>query len=215
LMPYVSPDFVARVEKFVRAGGVWICGPVTGTRTAEHTVPTDAGLGAVEALAGVETVYSYPATGTDAVGEAFGLTAPLAGWCSALRAASPDTKVVGTLQTNLAKDVAFLTERRIGAGAVVVLGAQPDGAEGRKLLDRIVAHYAGQAKVGLRFAVTPGTLVCPRVTNDGHALWVVINMDGQGGEVTLSRQATDALSGTAVAAGALSVGRYEWRVLRV
>ncbi|OIQ78955.1 beta-galactosidase YesZ [mine drainage metagenome] len=47
LMPYASPEFLARVERFVRAGGIWICGPVTGTRTGEHTVPTDGGRGEV------------------------------------------------------------------------------------------------------------------------------------------------------------------------
>lgn len=215
LMPSASPEFLARVEKFVRDGGVWICGPVTGTRTAEHTVPTNAGLGAIEALAGVETVYSYPVTGTDAVGEAFGLKAPLAGWCSALRPAHADTKAVGTLQTALAKDVAFLTERRLGRGAIVVLAAQPEGPDGRRLLENIVVHYATQANVGLRFAVTPGTLVCPRLADDGRALWVVVNMDGQGGEVKLPGTVTDALSGATVSAGALAIGRYEWRLLRV
>ena len=37
--------FLRRVRAFVENGGVWIAGPLTGTRTLEHTVPTDAGLG--------------------------------------------------------------------------------------------------------------------------------------------------------------------------
>jgi beta-galactosidase len=213
-MPYASPEFLARVEKFVRAGGVWVCGPLTGTRTEEHGVPTDAGLGGVEALAGIETVFSYPATGTDATGEAFGVVAPLAGWCSALRSASPDTQVVGNLNTALAPGLALITERKLGDGLVVVLGAQPEGDEGRKLLAALVAHYADRAGVR-RFEATPGTLVCPRRTDDGSTLWIVVNMDGAGGEVRLASSARDAISSAPIMSGAFKLGRYEWAALRV
>ncbi|HVU25172.1 MAG TPA: beta-galactosidase [Opitutus sp.] len=213
-MPHASAEFLARVEAFVRAGGVWICAPTTGTRTAEHGVPTNAGLGDIEALAGVETVYSYPVTGTDATGEAFGVSAPLAGWCSALRPAGGDTKAMGALNTELAPGLALLTERRLGAGAVVVLGALPEGAPGRRLLAAVMAHYAAQAGTR-RFEVTPGTVVCPRVNDGGDEFWIVVNMDGAGGELRLPRPARDALTGEALAAGAIKLARYEWRALRL
>jgi beta-galactosidase len=213
MMPYVSPHFLAKVEKFVRAGGVWICAPTTGTRAAEHTVPTEAGLGAVDALAGVTTVFSFPITGTGSTGRAFGVTAPVGGWCSALRPAGPATKVVGLLRSEQAPGLAFLTERRVGKGAVVVLGALPDGKAGAKLLAKLVAHYAKQAGVTLRFDASPGTVVCPRATADGKALWVVVNLDGKGGRVRLPKGATDALTGRRLPAGSLPVGRYRWRAV--
>jgi beta-galactosidase len=214
-MPYASPDFLARVERFVRAGGIWLCAPVTGTRGAEHTLPTDAGLGAIEKLAGIETVFSFPITGTGATGEAFDCPAPLAGWCSALRPASPDTKVVGTLHSELAPGLALLTERKLGKGAVVVLGTLPEGAYGRTLLEKIIAHYAQQAGVSLRAGATPGTIVCPRTGPKGKALWIVVNLDGKGGEVNLPRAANDALTGSQLRPGALKLGRYEWRALEL
>jgi beta-galactosidase len=214
LMPYASPEFLAKVEVFVRNGGVWICGPVTGTRTAEHTVPTDAGLGAVEKLAGVETVFSFPITDTGAHGVAFGIRAPLGGWCSALKPASPETRRMGALESELAPGLAFITERKLGKGAVVVVGAQPDGADGEKLLTKLIAHYAGQAGVTARYEATPGTVVCPRITNDGKKVWVVLNFDGKGGEVKLPSAATDVGSNAAVPAGALKLKRYEWRMVR-
>lgn len=215
-MPYASPEFLVRVEAFVRAGGIWIAAPLTGTRTGEHTVPTDGGLGAVETLAGVETVYSYPVTGTDAVGEAFGLSAPLSGWCSALRPVSPEAKVAGALKTALAADVAFLTERKLGRGAIVVLAAQPEGDAGKKLIEAIVTHYAQQAGVALKYTATPGTIVCPRAMNDGGTLWVTINMDGQGGEVTLPKGGVvDALTGESLPAGKFTLGKYVWRALKL
>lgn len=212
-MPHVSDDFLGRVERFVRAGGVWICGPLTGLRTAEHTAPTDAGLGALEKVAGVEAVFVYPVTGTDATGTAFGLTAPLGGMAAALRPSDKQTKVVGVLQTKLAPGLAFITERKLGKGRVVLIGAQPEGAAGRKLLAKLVAYYVTAAGVTARFAVTPGTVVCPRRTPDGRDLWVVQNMDGGGGKVRLPVGAKDALTGKRIA-GMLKIGAYAWRVVR-
>ncbi|HYC72645.1 MAG TPA: beta-galactosidase [Opitutaceae bacterium] len=213
-MPHAGEAFLGRVEAFVRAGGVWICGPLTGLRTAEHGVPTDAGLGRLDRLAGVETVFVYPVTGTDAIGDAFGLTAPLEGMAAALRPAGPETRSVGALKTGLAPGLAFITERRVGQGAIVLVGAQPEGPAGRVMLARLVAHYAAQAGVTCRFEVSAGTVVCPRRSEDGRDLWIVQNMDGTGGRVQLPRAAADALTDEKLAAGTVEIGPYAWRAVR-
>jgi len=214
MMPHVSAEFLAKIDRFVRDGGVWICAPVTGTRGAEHTVPVDAGLGSIDALGGIETVFSFPVTGAGATGEAFGVTAPLAGWCSALRAVAPDTQVVGTMRCEQAPGLTFLTERKLGRGAVVVLGTLPDGDAGRELLAEVVKHYAARAGVTLSFQVTPGMVVCPRITVDGQSLWVVVNLDGKGGVLHLAAAARDALTGTAIPAGPFAIESYGWCALR-
>ena len=214
LMPYASPEFLAKVEAFVRAGGVWICGPVTGTRTDEHTVPTDAGLGAVGPLAGVHVVYSFPITQTGGEGEFMGETAPLGGWCSAVKPVAPDTKAVGELRSGLAPGLAFVTERKLGAGAIVLLAAQPEGETGERLLAKLIDRYAQQAGLTKRGEPTAGTMVSPRAMNDGSTLWIVVNMDGQGGTVTLPQAGTDAISGEVITAGPLVLGRYGWRAVR-
>lgn len=215
LMPEVSPGFLARVEAFVRGGGVWICGPVTGTRAADHSVPTNAGLGLVESLAGVETVFSFPITGTGSTGEAFGRQAPLAGWCSALRAATPDTRVIGTLDSPQAPGLAWITERQLDAGRVVVLGTEPTGESGEAVLAALIEHYARLAGVALRFTVSAGTVVCPRVSPAGERSWLVVNLDGRGGKVTLPAGASDALRGESLPAGDLTVSPYGWHLVRI
>ncbi len=63
-MPYVSAEFITRALAFVEQGGTWIAGPVTGTRGKEHNVPTTAGLGLLDKLAGVETKFVVPLTHT-------------------------------------------------------------------------------------------------------------------------------------------------------
>jgi len=215
-MPAVDENFLARLKPWVEAGGIWICVAPTGTRTAEHTVPTNAGLGLVDAFAGVETVLGFPANGTDARGEAFGQSAALSGWCSALQPASAETKTVGTLKTSLFQpERAFITERPMGKGAVVVVGAQPGGDAGRKLLANLAGHYVQQAGVARRPEASWGTLVIPRIGADGKALWIVVNMDGKGGRVELPAAARDAVSGAILPAGELKIPRYGWRAVEL
>lgn len=212
-MPAVDEAFVARLRPWVEAGGIWICVSPSGTRTAEHTVPTNAGLGLVDALAGVETVVGFPANGTDAKGEAFGQSAALQGWCSALKPVAPETKIIGPLKTKLLEsELAFITERKLGQGAVVLIGAHLGGDVGWNLRAKLVEHYAAQAGVTQRYAVSGGTVVAPRVRADGSALWIAVNLDGKGGHVELPTGAKDALTGLALAAE-LKLERYGWKAI--
>ena len=212
-MPAVDDAFLARVRPWIESGGTWIIAPLTGTRTTEHTAQTEAGLGALEALAGVECVFGFPITQTSARGAAFGLSAGLTGWCTALRASAPDTKIIGTIRGALAPGLAFLTERPLGRGTVVVLGVQPDGDDGAKLLDQLVSHYATRAGIKPTLPATPGILVVPRHSADGKALTIVLDFAGQGGEATLPAHTTDALTGQPLPAGTLRIDRYDYRAL--
>lgn len=214
-LPYVSSEFLQRALKWVAEGGIWVAGPLTGGRTAEHTIPAEAGLGELEGWAGVKTVYTYPMDGTGSVGEAFGVTAPLSLWSAVFAPAGRETAVVGTIAAGLTPGMAFATERRHGRGKIVMLGSLPYGEAGDLLLQKLIGHYAGEAGVALQSDVTPGTLVVPRTGDDGHDLWVIINMDGLGGTVTLPREGLDAVTGRKTAAGAFAVAAYECRVIRM
>ncbi|WP_341282009.1 beta-galactosidase [Paenibacillus sp. FSL H8-0537] len=225
-VPYLSPDYLDRALAFVRDGGIWIVGPLTGGRTEHHTWHTDAALGKLEERAGVETTFVYPMDGTDAYGQAFGLQAPLGMWSSVFEpldgnglagasAADSDHQAtaIGCVHSGLTPGAAFITERRISQGKLVMLGSMPQGDDGDALLRRMLLHYADEAGVTLRFEATEGTIVAPR-QGDGYVIWVIINMDGAGGHVTLPQDGVDALSGAAVPAGSLPVGQYEYRVVR-
>lgn len=211
-LPYVSPELLAKVTAFVRAGGIWVAGPLTGGRTGEHTIPTDAALGtALEQLAGVETLYTYPMDGTGTVGSAFGVEADLSLWSSVFKPV--DAEAVGFIETGLSQQEAFITERRLGEGKIVLVGSLPAGVEGDQLMRSLIAHYADEAGVNVRAAVSEGMIVAPR-QGDGYELWVVINMDGSGGTITLPREGVDALTNELVGPGELTVGRYEYKAIK-
>jgi beta-galactosidase len=213
-MPAVDDGFVSRLKPWIEAGGVWICISPTGTRTAEHTVPTHAGLGLVDELAGVETMVGFPAQGTETRGEALGTTAPIAGWCSVFRPHLADTTVLGSLKSPLlGGDRAFITERRFGKGSVVLVGGRPTGDEGWKMMVGLVERCARKTIIKARPEVTRGTLLVPRISSAGEVLWIVVNLDGKGGSVNLPRVAGDGVSVEELPAGPLKIAAYGWRVL--
>ncbi|TVY02899.1 beta-galactosidase [Paenibacillus cremeus] len=211
-LPYLSDELLSRAEAFVRAGGIWVVGPLSGGRTEEHTIHTDAGLGKLDQLAGVATLYTYPMDGTGTMGEAFGVSSPLSMWSAVFEPL--EATAVGTLQQGLAPDKAFITERRLGEGKIVMLGSMPSGEQGEVLLKKLIDHYTTDAGVTQRTDVTSGTIVAPRHGN-GFTVWFIVNMDGKGGKVTLPQGGLDLLSGEHVPAGTMELGRYEFRTIRL
>lgn len=211
-MHYVSDEYRERARAFVEKGGIWIVGPLTGGRTEEHTIHTDAALGRLESLAGVETLYTYPMDGTGAMGSAFGVTAPLGLWSAVFHPVQ--AAVLGTVEGGLTPGEAFVTEHRIGRGKIVMLGSMPLGEEGNRMLQAMVLHYAKEAGIKERTDVSEGTVVVPR-RGDDFTLWVVINMDGNGGTVSLPCAGMDILENRVLPSGKLEIGRYEYKVVRL
>jgi beta-galactosidase len=209
---YLSPEYMQKALSFAEAGGIWIAGPLSGGRTADHALHTDAALGGLERIAGVNTRYVYPMEGTGSIGEAFGLFAPLSLWSAVFEPLPGGATVTGRITAGRTPGLAFLTEQPYGRGAIVMLGSLPSGEAGDKLLCALIDHYAARAGVTLRSDVTPGTVVCPRHGASGE-LWTIVNTDGLGGSVTLPRGGQDVLTGEHVPAGPLTVGAYGYRLI--
>ncbi len=214
-MPYVSEEFLQRVLAFVKAGGIWLIAPGTGTRTREHTIHTDTGLGILDTVAGVETRYVFPLTATGITGKVGKHTLNLTGWCAAVVPASTATNVLGVLESGLVPGTAFLTERRLGQGKIVLLSAHPSGDDGKVFIANLIKGYAQEVNARASFEVTQGTVVCPRVDKQGRPLWVIINMDGQGGSLKLPADCQDALTGQVLKGSTLKLGSYEWRAIQI
>lgn len=212
-LPHLSRELTDRALALVEQGAIWIVGPLTGGRTEEHTIPTDAALGRyLEELAGVETLYTYPMDGTGTTGTAFDLSAPLSLWSAVFRTGT--AKAVGVIDQGPAQGEAFLTERQVGRGKIVMLGSLPSGEEGDTMLRKMLLHYAEEAGVTPWIKADPGTIVAPR-EGDGYRIGVAVNMDGEGGMVTVPRDCRDGLTGEAIPAGPLAVSPFGYRVIRM
>lgn len=212
LVPHLAEDYLARVVAWVTRGGTWIVGPMTHWRTAEHTVPTDAALGALEAHAGVEVVQLYPLYETGAVGEAFGVRAPLGLWGALME--SRGAEVIGRTVAGRTPGLAFLTEHVVGAGRIVVLGAMPTGEAGDQMLTAAIRHYAQHAGVTAPIAASPDVIVAERVL-EGGTLWIAVNFGAEPGSVVLPRAGCDAVIGESLAAGELQIAPWHWRAMRL
>lgn len=212
-MPYVSEVFLQRVIEFVKAGGLWLIGPGTGLREREHTIPTKTGMGLLDAVAGVETQYVFPLTATGITGKAENETLNFTGWCAAVKPTNSDTKVLGTLNSDLVSGTAFLTERALGKGKVVLLSAHPTGAEGKAFIGNLIKGYAKELHIAPQLEASEGTVVCPHITQQGKPLWIVINMNGKGGNVRLAKNTRDAVTNKSVSGNNIKLKAYEWRAL--
>jgi len=216
-MMAVDDAFLARAQAFVEAGGTWIVAPLTGTRTPEHTAPTDAGLGRkLEAFAGVETVFGFASTLTNTTGRAFGATAEVTGWCMALRPRDASTHVLGTLHGGAVEGLAFVTERKVGRGKIVVLSSDTVLATGSaepSIYDRVIRHYAQAAGIAPLAEKSTGVLLAPRQTAEGKRLLVAVNMKGEPGQFTLPTGAKDLLNGQTAPSGKLELPAFAYRVL--
>lgn len=181
-MPALPEAVLRRATEFVRQGGIWISGPLTGGRTMEHSVPTHAGLGDLERLAGIRTVHSYPLFESGTLGEALGQSFPLTGWAYLFESAGAE--IVGRLSGGPTPGLGFLSENCLGKGKIVVLGAQPEPGVSSAFVRCLVDHYCREADVGDRFNVSEGTLVAPWEDAENQLL-VCINLGGEGGTVEI------------------------------
>lgn len=206
---YLPPAFIKKAEAFAQSGGIWIAGPLTGGRTEHHTIHTDCGLGDLEKCSGVKTLFTFPMDERNSSGTAFGVKAPLSLWSAVFEAGG--TKAVGMIEKGPASGKAFITEHKCGNGKIVMLGSMPAGEAGDIMMKKLISHYAEEAGVTQKTDATPGTVVAPRKGADG-LIWVVINMDGKGGAVTLDGNGTDLLSDRPVS-GRVTLGPHEYRVI--
>ncbi len=209
-MPYVSEEYMDSAISFVEAGGTWIVGPLTGIRTKEQTINKDHALGRLEELVGVTTVYHYPVTNSGTVGNAYGVKAELAFWSSLFDCR--EGKVIGHIEDGVTPGLPFITEHKKGKGKIIMLGSMPTGEKGVEMLQKLVVHYAQDAGIKLAADVQAGTMVVPR-KGKNSVMWVIINMDGNGGTVTLPESYKDVFTGELMASGRVKVEPYECKVL--
>ena len=213
LLPYMSDEYFERAKQFVENGGVWIVGPLTGTRTGDHTNKTDAELGKkFEDFAGIETVFGYSPTHSEELGHAFGCDFSLSFWSQFFKLKG--AKALGTVTDGRGHNLPFLTENQVGKGKVVTMGSMPAEEEGSLMVRKMVKHYANELDIRQKFDVSSGTVVIPRISQN-EELFFVINMDGEGGHVTLNRRTEDLFDGKVYPGNKLNLSSYSFKILKV
>lgn len=208
---YLSDDYLSKAEEFVKAGGTWIVGPLTGGRTKDHTIHTDRALGELEKIAGVEVLFTCPLDQSGTSGQAFDVTAPLGMWSSIFE--YNEENAVGLITSGISKGKSFITEHKLGKGKIVMLGSMPMEHEGDLMLRNMIQHYTNEANIEHQTDVSFGTIVAPRMGEE-YTVWFIINMDGNGGNVTIPIEGVDLINSQVVSPGKIEVGQFEYKMIR-
>lgn len=178
----VSDAFLEKAASFVRSGGVWIAGPMSGYRTEKHTVPTSGGFGKLEQLAGARVKYLQSFTGCGIHGQLLGRETELSMLGAVLEPVSAE--VLGRITAGFAAGEAFATVKEIGSGKLVLLGARPalgkEAAWGRELLQQCLKPENAplwESETGIKTIV--------RCTADGRRYLFAVDMEGKGGTLRI------------------------------
>ena len=174
-LPDVPESVIQSGRRLMERGGTWICGPLSGIRTAEHTIPTSHALGAFGEAFDVPAMTVVPLTGSGSQGAAMDMTAEL-GWFAALaqEQESESWSLLGRTTTGPVSGMTFLLERRIGPGRLILLGAMPQGEPGDAMLTALIRSVAETP--ALR-KLPQGITAIPRVRMNGEeTLWILVNV---------------------------------------
>ena len=168
----IDEELQEKAEAFVRAGGTWIVGPMSGILTEDTSKYADSPCPFVERLAGVYVRYQKPIANSV--------------WRAAWQDGSPlgvstcydaleatDSTPLATYCGDEFDGFAAVTERRLGAGRVILLGTLPDASAIRRLTglppiaeasENVDLTERSGARAGLIAIETenrPGTLTLP------------------------------------------------------
>src|SRR5699024_6661364 len=85
------------------------------------------------------------------------------------------TEVKGTVSEGQAKGYAFITEKQIKKGKIVLVGSMPMGDEGTDLWKRIIKHYTSHSELESDLIMEPGIVIIPRknIDNNKNQYWLV------------------------------------------
>lgn len=188
-MPVLDAALLKKMQAFVENGGTWIVGPLTGYRTPDHTVHTEAALGTLEKWIGVPATYFYPMVnqeqkirlpnGETVQGKYWGLSFAETGKAQSL----------GEYSEGPAAGQSFGFEKVIGAGKVILLGAALDSADQTVFLHNLLKRQ----QLNYDYEVTWGTTVAPREGQKRRGV-VIANWNGEGGRVKLPQSGVNIIS---------------------
>lgn len=212
LSPYMltleDGDLPARIEEWVKNGGIWIAGPMTDIRNAIGAHYRENETGMIENLSGCELTYSIPdgkgylttiwSDGTVFKGNHwFELYTPGREANSMVSVTAGHSAVVGK---------SVVTQIGVGKGKILLLGSIPSEQD----LVRIVRLAAEEAGVDIP-EVTGNVAVVPRVGKGRRGL-ILAEYGNAGASCVLKSPMTDILSGKSYD-GKVELAPYEILIL--
>ncbi len=157
------------LKQWIEDGGIWVAGPATDIRNIDGGKYFHAPFGVLEDWAGVTCKFSLPGLPREfKVNWGGGKISQGSYWYDAL-VPKPGTKALATYKEGPMAGSAAVTYRKMGKGAVVLLGTLPQPAD----LQALLAKLAKEAGVETSAKASPNLMVVPRKGSTYEGLMVV------------------------------------------
>jgi beta-galactosidase GanA len=178
-----------RIKAWVKAGGIWIVGPLSDNLTLDTTKFTHSPFGSLEEWTKTYCTYQIPSDSRD-----FGLQ-----WSDGTKSRGSvcydgfdpgDAEVLATYTEEQLKGLAAVVQQKMGKGEIILLGTMPRHEDLKKLLLSVCK------KAGIEPAAQaePNLLVVPRKGKAGEGL-IAVEFENRPASLTLVNPATDLLTG--------------------
>jgi beta-galactosidase len=196
------------LREWIKAGGTWIAGPFSDVRKTDATKFMHAPFGSLEEWTGACCKYELPGLPRD-----FDLT-----WKGGHRTAGAlwynafeprGGEALATYAEGPGKGLAAVVRKKVGRGAIILLGTLPPPAE----LLGLVNAAAVQAGLDRRVSTSPNLVAVRREGPAGNGLIVVENAN-RPGSLRTAKPMQNLLNGKTVKAGRVPVRPFEVLVLR-
>jgi beta-galactosidase len=196
----------SRLKEWIEAGGIWIAGPFTDTRTFDGAKFRHAPFGSLEEWGGVYAKYQVPAHPKGIKvrwDDCTEMESSL--WQCGFEPRGADV-LAWYLENELA-GLAAVTRHKMGKGHVVALGTMPPADQ----LVGLVRRIAGEAGIPPVVSATSNLLYVPRAGAAGEGA-ILVEMENRPAFCALPRPATDLLTGQDLS-GTVEVPPYGVSVL--
>ncbi len=207
IMSLNEGDLPARIEKFVRDGGVWVVGPMTDIRDEVGARHTASPYGMLEDLTGARRMYELPdPEGLVKCAWEDGTPAATRDWYEVFE---DDGDAVMRIKAGYPALIggAVVLRKQVGRGVVYIIGT----ALGEKEMKRVYAMAAADAGIA-RYETEGDLIVAPR-RGDNLEGMVVAECRNAAASITLPSRMTDLLTGR-ICEGQVTLAPYELLVLK-
>ncbi|GAA0369477.1 beta-galactosidase YesZ [Alkalibacterium iburiense] len=207
-MHNISEDYFNRAVEFMKKGGIWFVGPMSGDRTEEHHWHTDNGLGRLGELLNLKSSIQFFSKNKQVTGKAMGIFSELNGLNTLIEIDEKFSK--GKVTSHTAQGQSFLVEKKIGKGLLVYLGAHVS----EELMKELIQHYASEFRINEIIETSEEVIVFNRVdiNNNDFQYWMV-NLSREEKEIQLNKSFKNLIDNEIFEKGIHTLAPYKYLVL--
>lgn len=207
MMTLEDGDLSARIEEWVKNGGVWVAGPMTDIRNSVGAHYTDRAMGMIERLTGAKLEYSVPTDGSYLKAEWSDKSELLhRKWVECY---SNDGQVLASVTKghSALNGKAVISKFRYGMGEIILCGAVLEPDAYARLADIALTD------AGVKTYKTDGELTVAVRRGDGRSGLVICECQNEPAWIELEASMTDILTDKTYHAGKMEIEPYGVYVL--